>query len=79
MQKSMTVRICDHCKKPLKFQPDGTQEGIIWDERYYHEGECIEANTFDDMTWEEQYDFLGGDDQDTAYWTEWEPEFEEQA
>ena len=75
MQREMTVRICATCEKPLKFQADGTQEGIYCCDEYYHEGECIEASFKDGETWEQHYLGQSDDEQLDCYYTEWEPEF----
>lgn len=67
MQSSMTVRICSTCQEPLKFNFDGTQEGIYCEDEYYHEGDCINKS-FEGTgtTWEEHYTEDGD-----CYFTEW--------
>lgn len=73
MQAEMTIRICDTCKKPLNFLPDGTQSGVLCDDLYYHEGDCLNKS-FEGTgeTWEDHYSEDGD-----CYFTEWEPEIVE--
>ena len=73
MQKYIVVRECDTCKKLLNFKPDGTQEGVLCCDLYYHEGDCLNKS-FEGTgtTWEEHYTEEGD-----CYVTEWEPEFVE--
>lgn len=83
MQKEYLLRICSNCDNPLRLtsslQSGAYQEGIIHGDEYYCSAECWNSDNAEhyEAEWEEFYDKLVdeyGEDQDEAYYTEWELE-----
>lgn len=83
MQKEVILRYCENCERPLEIIIDGggndVQKGIIHGDDYYCDEDCwfMDVGKETNETWEEFYDGLVaelGEDQDVAYYTEWELE-----
>lgn len=83
MQKEVILRYCHNCERPLEIIIDdggnSVQAGIIHGDEYYCDEDCwfMDVGKEVNKIWKEFYEELVeelGEDQDVAYYTEWELE-----
>lgn len=83
MQKEVILRYCGECERPLGIIIDdggnSVQAGIIHGDDYYCDEDCWSMDAGKELgkDWDEFYSELVaefGEDQDVAYYTEWEIE-----